>query len=1176
MPVLLRDLITVVPRFSRAINLERDAAGSGGVDGYLVTTTAEGVLARFAETLKGPTGHRAWTLTGPYGSGKSAFALFLVKLLGSDSDDREAARKILKDHAPDLHRAFVDGRVKTSLPPRGFCPVLVSGAPEPLLPALVRSFCRDIRRYYTRGLPPSALLRLEKFGDELERGKSVSGSHVVETITEIAARLQDSGKSQGILLVIDELGKFLEFAAREPERGDIYILQQLAEATAASSAPGLFLVTILHQSFERYVSELRPSVRDEWSKVQGRFEDVAFQEPPEQLLHLVAHAIEHAADREAQALKQRGRQLAETAASLGLAPRGMPRADFVRALARCAPLHPLTVLALVRLCRKFGQNQRSLFSFLISQEPYGFATFLLQEAAPDHFPWYGLPDLYDYVAGALGNGLGIGESATRWAEVQTALDRAASLPAQEIRIIKAVGLLSAAGTYGEVRPTRNVLDFAFEGDKEAARRACETLSKRSILVYRKHSQSFGLWQGSDIDIEARVQEAQRRLPEGKSIAQRLASLWSPRPLVAKRHSFQTGTLRYFGVRFADLTNFSRCLEPDEDADGLLIYALPNSRAEVEELAALAADSGVRERLDVLVAIPAEVEALREAVRELELLRWVHANTPELLGDAVAKREVRARLAAAEERVTAETRRLFSPGEMTGRATQWFHRGILQAIPGDRSLAHQLSEICDVVYEHTPRLRNELINRRSLSSAAAAARRNLIDAMITHSGDERLGIQGTPPEMSMYVSVLAATKIHRREATGYAFGAPEGDADLVQVWSAMESFFAGSELQRRSVWDLFLLLRRPPYGLKMGVIPVLFCAAALAHDTEVALYEGGAFIPELSVEVFERLLRSPERFELRRYRVEGVRREVFRRFAELLGASGQAAGEDLVAIVRPLYRFFNKLPAFSRQTKNLSDTALAVRNALFAARDPDLLLFEDLPRACGIEPFPVTSTDPHQISTFFTSLQNAFAELQRMYDDLLTELRRLLVRAFGLTGVQMREALRFRAQRLLEHAVEPRLRAFIHHLADDQLDDIAWVEAIATMLVSKAPRTWNDTDRAKYEVVLADLVRSFRHIEALVFETLRRESSGKQAPAELMRIGVTDRYAKEMETVVAVEAADTERFTETVIEIENSLERMGVVENPALALAALATVCRRFLAEVEKPAPRPELARQEIP
>ena len=40
----------------------------------------------------------------------------------------------------------------------------------------------------------------------------------------------------------------------------------------------------------------------------------------------------------------------------------------------------------------------------------------------------------------------------------------------------------------------------------------------------------------------------------------------------------------------------------------------------------------------------------------------------------------------------------------------------------------------------------------------------------------------------------------------------------------------------------------------------------------------------SAELFERLLKNTERFHLRRYRIEGVRKEVFRQMAEVLGAA----------------------------------------------------------------------------------------------------------------------------------------------------------------------------------------------------------------------------------------------------------------------------------------------------
>lgn len=1174
-----KDLVAVAPRFTRATNIERDANLPAAIDGYVLTKTAQDVLVRLGRALVDPVGHRAWSLLGSYGSGKSSFALYLSNIFGPRRAPAGAlARSLLRLHSPGIFQEFFgSGNRKRSVSP-GFLPVLVTGAAEPLLPALLRACCRDIRRHWTRGRTPTVLTNLERMRSALEREKTVNPSGFVENLVQIAVKLQQSGRSRGILLIIDELGKFLESASRDPERGDIYILQQLAEATARFRSGGLALLTILHQSFERYVVGLRPSVRDEWSKVQGRFEDIAFQEPPEQLLGLVASAIRQSNHSLVNALKQRARRCGERASALGLVPPGMNRHEFVKVMTQCAPLHPLTVVALIRLCRKFGQNERSLFSFLVSREPQGFSNFLLQDVSRNHLPFYCLPRLYDYVADALGNGLDVGESATRWVEVRSALDRSQGSSLCDIEVIKAVGLLSAIGSHGELKPSREVVEFCFGENTKSAKEACEQLLKKSVLVYRRHSSAYALWQGSDIDIESRLEEAKRRVIEGESLSKSLSCLWVPRPLVAKRHSFAFGTLRYFLVRFADAIEFSKALLPDPDADGIVLYCLPNSQGELQHLTDLAKSSTVRERLDVVVAVPRDVESLRESVRELELLRWVETNTPELAGDAVARREIRARLTIAAERVEHQIRSLFSPDEVTARRTAWFHRGIPQLIRTGRSLTYFLSDICDSVYKNTPRLRNELLNRRSLSSAAAKARRNLIDAMVTHRGEAELGITGTPPEKSMYVSVLGATKIHRLEGTGYDFGPPHGDPGLLQVWKAIEAFFTNCELSRRPLSELFSLLQRPPFGLKAGVIPVLFCAAALAHDTEVGLYEAGVFMPELTVEIFERLLRLPERFELRRFRVVGVRADVFRHFAKLLGTTLQSSDRHLVAIVRPLFRFFNRLPEYSKRTKTLTPEALAVREALFNASEPDILLFEKLPQACGFDPFLLSNAKAQSVLPFFQELKSAFAELQRAYDDLLTQLQHLLFGAFDVTGAKPREVVRFRAQALLEHVVDPRLRAFIHNLSDEQLDDVSWIEAVATLLVGKAPRMWLDADRSRYEVCLSELVRSFRHMEALAFELVRRRKLGR-GPADVLRIGVTDRHSNEREAVVAVESEDQPKLADTVIQLEACLDRLAITSHPELALAALATVSRRFLSELENSEsrttePRPEEVNRE--
>ena len=277
-----------------------------------------------------------------------------------------AARWLLKEQHIEAYQEVFEQRGKGRLGKDGFASILVSGAAEPLLGAVLRCTMRDVSVYFSgQGRKSDALRELDHLHTQLEAGKAVTTTAVMNVLSRISESLISSGRSRGILLIVDEPGKFLEYAARTQTAGDLFILQQLAEATNRSTSEGLYLVTILHQSFERYAADLRPTVRDEWAKVQGRFEDVAFQEPPEQLVELISRAIavKLPPPHGLLTLYQIAKELAQTACDLNLAPKGMSTRAFARALKNCAPLHPLAVLALVRLSRKFGQNERSLFSF---------------------------------------------------------------------------------------------------------------------------------------------------------------------------------------------------------------------------------------------------------------------------------------------------------------------------------------------------------------------------------------------------------------------------------------------------------------------------------------------------------------------------------------------------------------------------------------------------------------------------------------------------------------------------------------------------------------------------------------------------------------------------------------------------------------------------------------------
>ena len=80
-------------------------------------------------------------------------------------------------------------------------------------------------------------------------------------------------------------------------------------------------------------------------------------------------------------------------------------------------------------------------------------------------------------------------------------------------------------------------------------------------------------------------------------------------------------------------------------------------------------------------------------------------------------------------------------------------------------------------------------------------------------------------------------------------------------------------------------------------------------------------------VFERLLKAPENFELKRFRLTGIRTELFSQFLELLNQPIYAEDADLLTIVAPLMRFIAQLPNFTQKTQELSVEAKNLREVV---------------------------------------------------------------------------------------------------------------------------------------------------------------------------------------------------------------------------------------------------------
>ena len=420
----LNELTRIERRYQKSIHLERDAASTEALAGYVVTPLVRKVLRRLAFGLRDGAEQRAWSITGPYGTGKTALAVLWSNLVGPAQEPRtKKARRLLsvadKDLASELYGR--NDLAKSA----GLVTVLATGERAPLEEVVLRALHASLSSFWSgRGAKPAVLRSVGAALKHAEQGKSVGTRRTVSLIEEAAAKICESANDgSGLVLVLDEAGKCLEFAAHDPARGDVQLLQELAEAANRSAERPILFITILHQSIERYAGRLGGAQRNEWAKVQGRFEDIAFQEEADQLLRLIAAAVGHPKSLP----KKQNREFVELAAQVAeVASGGQTEhaSPLAEQLSQLFPLHPVSGLLLGPLFRtRLAQNERSLFGFLSSGEPLGFQAHLDQDLGQRVAEnLYRVDHLYDYVVSALGTQL-YGQDGRAWAEIDTALRR---------------------------------------------------------------------------------------------------------------------------------------------------------------------------------------------------------------------------------------------------------------------------------------------------------------------------------------------------------------------------------------------------------------------------------------------------------------------------------------------------------------------------------------------------------------------------------------------------------------------------------------------------------------------------------------------------------------------------------------------------------------------------------
>ncbi len=1146
----IADLFSIKSRFMRSAHLERDFQDSAALAGYVATEFSHSCLERISEGLRPKSGQRAWRVTGDYGSGKSSFALLLAHAFAGH------------DHGmpPQLLRMVDFKRQGISRPK--YLPVLATCTRQPLGISILRALLRALNENRNQSSCANAAERIQSL---LNAKQEPTDDQVFDAIIETNSMVVSNSKGQGLLLILDELGKSLEFAASNPHRQDVFLLQRLAEAATRSGNQPFFVICLLHQGFNEYADHLNQSAQREWEKVAGRFDEIVFNQPIEQIANLIGSALNV---RSAEIPKPQAnslRRAMEQTVQLGWF--GVSERQSLLDLAtRLYPIHPTVLPTLIRIFRRFGQNERSLFSFLLSNEPFGLQTFsgqCVSKAQP-----FRLHNLFDYVRTNFGHRLAVHSYRSHWNLIESVVESYASDDPLHLQLLKTVGILNLLND--DLLATEDSLVVALadeenqhEGQVKAALQKLHRVKR--VLYDRGRAHGFCLWPHTSVDLEKAYDDARRAVQAPKRVASLIQDHLETRPIVARRHYIETGNLRHYDVRYTPVSELTKHLgdAPVTEADGLIVIPLCETVAELEAALEFARDVGVRRHQNWLVAVPRPLSNLASLVHEVQRWEWVATNTLELNTDKLAREEVSRLRRAAKMQLESGIRARIGFKDFSGRdALQWFHQGRRLALRDGRHLMEELSRVFDDTFRESPHIHNELVNRRVLSSAAAAARMRLVKLMFEGGRFECLGMkpEKKPPEMSMYLSVLLNTGIHYQHGDSWRIGEPHPRRD--EKCNVLPTLRKIQEIVRRkpdtrvNIVTLFDELRKPPFGVRDGMLPLLLTVFGIAHEQDVAFYKDGTFLREMTPESMLVLSKQPERFDIQYCKIEGVRAELFEKLLAVLEVKpNNDRRTELLDVVKPLCVFVAQLPAYVHNTKKLSSKGLAVRDTILNARDPAKLLFHDLPKACGFQPFATNSTVGKEVQSCVRELKLAIDELRAAFPELQGRMRQRLRDWFDLPGSfqQFRTALAARAHQIVLKVTEPQLKGFCLRLLDDNLPEMEWLESLGSFLALKPPSKWVDTEEDLFSHELSQLGTRFQRVESILF------AGGKSAKDAIgVRVSVTQASGLEQEQVVHFTPDEEQQLRE----LETKFMAL-LVKRERLGLAAASRAIWTSLEKMQK-------------
>lgn len=970
----LNEFISFNPNFRNAINLYLNLNNKEKILSYIPTKSSVEILKRYLKAVKNNNLH-ASMLIGPYGKGKSHLLLILLAILSMDRTNKDEIEifNILLSKIEKVDSETSDMMEEIWNQKNGrFLPVIINCQGD-VKQAFLLAMNQALNNYGLGDLVPDTYfehanlaidnwknnypdtydeycdilkkkkitpnqmtVELSQYNEgylnifkelypELTSGSNfnpLAESEVTKLYTSIADKLREAYGYRGIYIVFDEFSKFIEGQDEMSAGINMQLIQSICEMAGDAKDPEIYITLVAHKPIKEYGNKLKKETIDSFTGIEGRLDDeVYFKSSAKNNYELIQNAIfKKDSDLDGIPKSEIEKYFSKDVVGENFAVPGFSteftKEDFEKIVVRgCYPLTPISSYLLLNISEKVAQNERTLFTFISKEEQLSMIDYVKNSASKNGVVssnWSIKPDLiYDYFANLFKNDSD--EIKGIYLRSVTAIDVASKKYKHNeapIIILKTLATLMITNKRQELPWDHFTLRMAVnmnysESIREKYEDAIANLIELGLIdVDGDNFYKFKTLEGTELEDE--ISKRWKLVTNDNTISSLLQNIFDTKYVFPKRYNYEYGITRYFRFDFKEVNDFLKISNDDiffEDGlycDGkvVCIYKYDDNayfdevRRKVEEL----------KSHKLVVVYTDKTFDLKDTVYKLQVLYDIKDDFKFMEKNGKLSAEIEA-----QEDVL-ETKILSLLDKMFGRFGEFEISYFLEdKIVSDttKTITDAVDNLCYKIFDKTPVINNEFVNKQIISTGATqTARKKIMTRMLNkESLDDYL--EGTSQDATIYRALFVRNGVQKND--------PE--ARIAEVLNIMTDFFDRCAGQKQVLADLFNVITKEPYGMRLGVLPLYISYIIGKRDADVVIYYGDKEIP-LNADTIFNMCDYPQQYAVF-ISVKDQERELYLNdLCDLFRVNTKNDGSEsrITVILEAMQKWYRALPQVTKNVK----------------------------------------------------------------------------------------------------------------------------------------------------------------------------------------------------------------------------------------------------------------------